>query len=415
MSNGIIENSGYYMMLEDKFGAHNYHSIPVVLSKGEGVYVYDVEGNKYYDFLSAYSAVNQGHCHPQILEALIEQAKKLTLCSRAFYNDKLGQCEEFLAKLFNYDKVLLMNSGAEANETAYKLCRKWGYGVKKIPENQAKVIFCNNNFSGRTLACISASTDPTCTTNFGPFMPNFLKIEYDNLEALEEVLKDPCVCAFFVEPIQGEGGVIKPSEDYIKSAYNLCKKYNVLFVADEIQTGLGRTGKLLCCDHSQVKPDVVILGKALSGGFYPISAVLANDDIMLQIKPGEHGSTYGGNPLASQVCIAAVNVIIKEKLCEQSAELGDYFLQKLKQGLQGYKIIKDIRGKGLFCAIEFDDRLVDVWDVTLKLKEQRLLTKAVHEKTLRLAPPLIITKEQLDDCINIIVKVMKCIEQNVSS
>lgn len=405
--------SDYFMNLENTFGAHNYHPIPVVLERGEGIYVYDVEGNKYYDFLSAYSAVNQGHCHPEIFKALVEQSQKLTLCSRAFYCNTLGPCEEFLAKTFGYDKVLMMNSGAEANETAYKLCRKWGYEVKKIPPNKARLLFCNNNFSGRTLGCISASTDPVCTNNFGPFVPSYAKIEYDNLEALEKELQDPNTCAFFFEPIQGEAGVVTPSENYIKGAYDLCKKYNVLLVADEIQTGLGRTGKLLCCEHSQVKPDIVLLGKALSGGFYPISAVLANDDIMLLFKEGEHGSTYGGNPLASRICITALNVIIKEKLCENAEKLGNHFLKTLHNELKGCKIVKDIRGKGLLCAIEFNPSIVDVWDICLKLKENGLLAKSVHEKTIRFAPPLIIKQKEIDDCIRIIVKTVKEFEEKI--
>lgn len=414
MMNGT-HDSDYYMNLEDTFGAHNYHPLPVVLERGEGIYLFDVEGKKYYDFLSAYSAVNQGHCHPEIVKALCEQSKKLTLCSRAFYNNTLGPCEQFLCKTFGYDKVLMMNSGAEANETAYKLCRKWGYEVKKIPENAAKMIFCNNNFSGRTLACVSASTDPTCKNNFGPFVPNFVTIEYNNLEQLEKELQDPNTCGFIFEPIQGEAGIITPSENYITDAYKLCKKYNVLFIADEIQTGLGRTGKLLCCDYSNVKPDVVLLGKALSGGFYPISAILANNDIMLVFKPGEHGSTYGGNPLACQICVAALNVIMKEKLCENAATLGNYFLQRLRSELKDCKIVKEIRGKGLLCGMELDNKLVDVFDVSLRLKERGLLAKAVHDKTIRFAPPLIIKKEDIGICADIIIEVTREFEKKVSA
>ncbi|CRH01045.1 ornithine aminotransferase, putative [Plasmodium relictum] len=402
-----LKTSQDYMKNELTFGAHNYFPIPVVLTRGEGVFVYDVEDRRYYDFLSSYSAVNQGHCHPHILNAMVKQAGKLTLCSRAFFSDNLGICERYLANLFDYDKVLMMNSGAEANETAYKLCRKWGYEIKKIPKNSAKIIVCNNNFSGRTLGCISASTDNTCTNNFGPFVPNFVKVPFDNLIELEKELKDPNVCAFFVEPIQGEAGVIIPSENYLKGVYDLCKKYNVLFVTDEIQTGLGRTGKMLCSEHFNIKPDIVLLGKALSGGYYPISAVLANDDIMLVLKPGEHGSTYGGNPLASVICIASLEAIINGKLCENAEKLGPFFLNSLKEELKESKIVFDVRGKGLLCAIEFKTDLVNVWDICLKLKENGLLTKPVHKKTIRLSPPLCISKEQLIECSKIISKTVK--------
>ncbi|CRG93669.1 ornithine aminotransferase, putative [Plasmodium gallinaceum] len=405
-----LKTSQDYMNNELTYGAHNYDPIPVVLTKGEGIFVYDVENKRYYDFLSSYSSVNQGHCHPDILNAMIKQAEKLTICSRAFFSDTLGLCERYLANLFGYDKVLMMNSGAEANETAYKICRKWGYEVKKIPENSAKIIVCTNNFSGRTLGCISASTDHICKNNFGPFVPNFIKVEYNNLVELEKELKDPNVCAFFVEPIQGEAGVIIPSENYLSGVYDLCKKYNVLFVTDEIQTALGRTGKMLCSQHSNVKPDIVLLGKALSGGYYPISAVLANNDVMLVLKPGEHGSTYGGNPLASAICIAAVEVIIKEKLCENAEKLGPYFLNSLKKELKESKIVHDVRGKGLFCAVEFNNSLVNVKDICIKLKENGLLTKPVHERTIRLSPPLCITKEHLNECVQIISKTIKCFD-----
>ncbi|CDU15919.1 ornithine aminotransferase [Plasmodium yoelii 17X] len=400
-----------YINNELKYGAHNYDPIPVVLKRAKGVFVYDVNDKRYYDFLSAYSSVNQGHCHPNILNAMINQAKNLTICSRAFFSVPLGICERYLTNLLGYDKVLMMNTGAEANETAYKLCRKWGYEVKKIPENMAKIVVCKNNFSGRTLGCISASTTKKCTSNFGPFAPQFSKVPYDDLEALEEELKDPNVCAFIVEPIQGEAGVIVPSDNYLQGVYDICKKYNVLFVADEVQTGLGRTGKLLCVHHYNVKPDVILLGKALSGGHYPISAVLANDDIMLVIKPGEHGSTYGGNPLAASICVEALNVLINEKLCENAEKLGGPFLENLKRELKDSKIVRDVRGKGLLCAIEFKNELVNVLDICLKLKENGLITRDVHDKTIRLTPPLCITKEQLDECTEIIVKTVKFFDE----
>lgn len=406
-------SSSDYMKLEETFGAHNYHPLPVVLTGGKGIFVYDVEGKKYYDFLSAYSSVNQGHCHPRIIETVVEQAKKLTLCSRAFYTDLLGVCEKYLCDIFKYDKVLLMNTGAEANESAYKICRKWGYEIKGIPSNQAKMIFCENNFSGRTLACISASTDEICRNNFGPFIPNFIKIPYDDLAALEEVVKDPFVCAFFFEPIQGEAGIIIPSDTYIQEAYKICKRYNVLFVADEIQTGLGRTGRMLCCDHSNVKPDIVLLGKALSGGFYPISAVLANNNVMLVLKPGEHGSTYGGNPLACKIAMTAVDIIMKEQLCENATVIGEYFLKQLKEKIENCTIVKNVRGKGLLCAIEFHSNLVDVLNICLQFKEKGLLAKPVHVKTVRLAPPLIISKKDIDICINIISGVVLEFENKI--
>ncbi|KYO01785.1 ornithine aminotransferase [Plasmodium gaboni] len=408
-----LKSSQDYMNNELTYGAHNYDPIPVVLKRGKGVFVYDIEDRRYYDFLSAYSSVNQGHCHPDILNAMINQAKKLTICSRAFFSDSLGVCERYLTTLFGYDKVLMMNTGAEASETAYKLCRKWGYEVKKIPENSAKLIVCNNNFSGRTLGCVSASTDKKCKNNFGPFVPNFLKVPYDDLEALEKELQDPNVCAFIVEPVQGEAGVIVPSDNYFPGVAALCKKYNVLFVADEVQTGLGRTGKLLCTHHYGVKPDVVLLGKALSGGHYPISAILANDDVMLVLKPGEHGSTYGGNPLAAAICVEALKVLINEKLCENADKLGAPFLENLKQLLKDSKVVREVRGKGLLCAIEFKHDLVNVWDVCLKFKENGLITRSVHDKTVRLTPPLCITKEQLDECTEIIVKTVKFFDDNL--
>uniref|UniRef100_A0A8C9GW17 Ornithine aminotransferase n=1 Tax=Piliocolobus tephrosceles TaxID=591936 RepID=A0A8C9GW17_9PRIM len=408
-----LKNSQDYINTELEYGAHHCRTIPVVLTRGEGVYVYDVEGKRYYDFLSGYSSVNQGHCHPKILNVLINQAKTLAACSRAFYSSTLGICERYLCQTFGYDKVLMMNSGAEANETAYKLCRKWGYEVKKIPENMAKIIVCKNNFAGRTIACISCSNYINCTKNFGPFVPNFIKVEYNNAEALENELKDFNVCAFIVEPVQGEAGVIIPSNTYFKKVQELCKKYNVLFVADEVQTALGRTGNLLSLQRYNVKPDITLLGKALSGGFYPISAILANNNIMLLLKPGEHGSTYGGNPLAAAIAIEAVDVIIKEKLCEKSEKLGKIFLNALRVYLQKSQIIKDIRGLGLMCAIEFKKEFTNMWNLCLKLKENGLVTMYVHERTIRLTPPLCITQEQLDECVQIILKTVRHFDNNV--
>ena len=392
-----------YLDLELKYGAHNYHPLPVVLSKGEGIYLWDVEGKKYYDFLSAYSAVNQGHCHPKIIKALTDQANQLTLTSRAFHNDILGPYEKFITDFFGYDKVLPMNTGVEGGETANKLARKWGYLKKGIAENKARIIFAKGNFWGRTLAAISSSDDPTSYEGFGPYMPGYDLIPYNDLEALENELKDPNVCAFMVEPIQGEAGVIVPNYGYLKGIRNLCDKYNVLFIADEVQTGIGRTGKILACDHEDVKPDLLILGKALSGGVFPVSAVLANDDVMLCIKPGEHGSTFGGNPVACKVAIAALEVIIDEKLSENAEKLGHIFRKELKN--INSKMITTVRGKGLLNAIVIKPKNgKNAWDVCLKLKENGLLAKPTHGDIIRFAPPLIINDIQLNDCIDIIRK-----------
>ncbi|MFC2115714.1 ornithine--oxo-acid transaminase [Bacteroidota bacterium] len=394
-----------YIAREDKYGAHNYHPLPVVLDRGQGVFVWDVEGKKYFDFLSAYSAVNQGHCHPKIISAMCEQAEKLTLTSRAFYTSVLGEYEEYLTKYFGYDKVLPMNSGAEGDETALKLCRKWAYTKKGVPDNEAKIIVCNENFHGRTITVISMSTDPDSYKGFGPFTPGFVKIPYDDLEALEMELQDPNVAGFLVEPIQGEAGVFVPSEGYLSKAFDLCKKHNVLFIADEVQTGIARTGKLLACDHENVRPDILILGKALSGGAYPVSAVLADDDIMLCIKPGEHGSTYGGNPVAAKVAIAALEVIREENLAENSAILGEYFREELGKIESG--MIETVRGKGLLNAIVIRPKGgKTAWDVCVAMKDNGLLAKPTHEHIIRFAPPLVITKEELDESIEIIRKTL---------
>ncbi len=398
-----------FIELEDKYGAHNYHPLPVVLSKGEGVYLWDVEGKKYYDFLSAYSAVNQGHCHPKIVDALVEQSKTLTLTSRAFFNDALGPYEKYITEYFGYDKVLPMNSGAEADETALKLCRRWGYDKKGIPENQAKVIVCEGNFHGRTITIISMSTDPDAYKGFGPYTPGFVTVPYNDLEALEKELQDPNVAGFLVEPIQGEAGVYVPDDGYLKKAYDLCKANNVLFIADEVQTGIARTGKLLACDHENVRPDILILGKALSGGVMPISAVLADDDIMLVIKPGEHGSTFGGNPLASKVAVAALEVVKEEKLAERAERLGELFRSELKKIDSG--MIELVRGKGLLNAIVIKPTNgKEAWDVCLKMKENGLLAKPTHRHIIRFAPPLIITEEQILDAVDIIKKAISEIE-----
>ncbi len=394
-----------YIAREDKFGAHNYHPLPVVLDRGEGVFVWDVEGKRYYDFLSAYSAVNQGHCHPRIMEAMVQQARKLALTSRAFYTSVLGEYEEYVTRYFGYDKVLPMNSGAEGDETALKLCRKWAYTKKGIPENQAKIIVCEGNFHGRTITVISMSTDPDSYRGFGPYTPGFVKIPYDDLDALERELRDPNVAGFLVEPIQGEAGVYVPSEGYLARAYELCNKNNVLFIADEVQTGIGRTGKLLACDHENVRPDILILGKALSGGAYPVSAVLADDEIMLCIKPGEHGSTYGGNPIACKVAIAALEVIREEDLAEKAAVLGDYFRNEL--GKIQSQMIEAIRGKGLLNAIVIRPKGgKTAWDVCVAMKDNGLLAKPTHEHIIRFAPPLVITREQLDETVGIIRKTL---------
>ncbi len=387
--------------LEDKYGAHNYHPLPVVLNRGEGVFVWDVDGKRYYDFLAAYSAVNQGHCHPRIINALIEQSQRLTLTSRAFHNDLLGEYEQFMTSLFGYQKLLPMNTGVEAVETALKLARRWGYNKKNIPTNQAKVIVCEGNFHGRTINVISFSTDPDSNKNFGPYTPGYVVVPFNDLAALKNALNDPDVAAFLVEPIQGEAGVVVPQDGYLSAAYEACKKANVLFLADEIQSGLGRTGKLLCCDYENVHADILILGKALSGGVLPVSAVLANDEIMLGIKPGEHGSTYGGNPLACRVAMAAMSVLTEEKLSENSFHLGEILRHELKN-IKTDRITA-IRGKGLFNAIVIKEKDgIDAWQVCLKLAEKGLLAKPTHGDIIRFAPPLVITEEQIHECANII-------------
>ncbi len=398
-----------YIKLEEKYGAHNYHPLPVVLSRGEGVYVWDVEGKKYFDFLSAYSAVNQGHCHPKIVQALEEQAKTLALTSRAFYNDVLGEYEKYVTEYFGYDKVLPMNTGAEGVETAMKLVRKWGYKVKGIEKNKAKIIFAKDNFHGRTISVISASNDPDATNDFGPFTPGIISIPYNNLQALAKELEDKNVAAFIVEPIQGEAGVMVPDEGYLAKAYQMCKDHNVLFVADEIQTGIARTGRMLAVDYEGIKPDVLILGKALSGGAYPVSAVLADDDIMLTIKPGEHGSTYGGNPVAAKVAIAALKVVKDEKLTENAFEMGEILRRELRN--IDSDMITKVRGKGLLNAIVIKPKNgMEAWDVCLKLRDNGLLAKPTHGDIIRFAPPLVINEEQLMECVDIIKKTFKEIE-----
>jgi ornithine--oxo-acid transaminase len=398
-----------YINKEDKFGAHNYHPLPVVLERAEGVHVWDVEGKQYYDFLSAYSAVNQGHCHPKIVNAMMEQANKLTLTSRAFYNNVLGEYEEYVTKYFGFDKVLPMNTGAEADETAIKLARKWGYMKKGIAEDQAKIVCCNENFHGRTITIVSMSTDPDAYNGFGPFTPGFVKIPYNNLEKLENELKDPNVAAFLVEPIQGEAGVYVPEDGYLKAASELCKKYNVLFIADEVQTGIARTGKMLAVDHEDVKPDILILGKAISGGVFPVSAVLANDDIMLCIKPGEHGSTFGGNPIACKVAMAALDVIKDEKLEENAERLGKIFRNEFES--IDSDMIELVRGKGLLNAVVIKNKEgKTAWDVCVAMKENGVLAKPTHGNIIRFAPPLVITEEQLRDAMNKIKEVFKKFE-----
>jgi ornithine--oxo-acid transaminase len=395
-----------FMAKEDKFGAHNYHPLPVVLSKGKGIFVWDVEGKKYFDFLSAYSAVNQGHCHPKITDALTEQAKTLALTSRAFYNNVLGDWEEYMTKLFGYDRMLPMNSGAEADETALKLIRKWAYKVKGIPANEAKIIVCDGNFHGRTITIVSMSSDPDAFNDYGPYTPGFINIPFNDLERLEQELKNPNVAGFLLEPIQAEAGVFVPDEGYLKKAAELCKKYNVLFVADEVQTGLGRTGKLLACDHENVKPDILILGKALSGGVYPVSCVLANDEIMLTIKPGEHGSTYGGNPIAAKVAMAALDVIQDEKLVENSQRMGEIFRKEMKA--VDSKMIEMVRGKGLLNAVAVKpNNGKTAWDVCLRLKENGLIAKPTHKHIIRFTPPLIITEPELMEALEIIKKTFR--------
>lgn len=392
--------------LEGKYGAHNYHPLPVVLSRGEGVYVWDTEGKKYYDFLSAYSAVNQGHCHPKIVQALVEQASTLALTSRAFYNDVLGVYEKYITNYFGFDKVLPMNSGAEAVETALKLTRKWGYEKKGIPENEAKIIVCENNFHGRTTTIISFSNDPVARKNFGPYTPGFIKIPYNDIEALETALADKNVAGFLVEPIQGEAGVYVSSEGYLAESAELCKAAGVLFIADEIQTGIARTGKLLAVDHENVKPDVLILGKALSGGAYPVSAVLADNAIMEVIKPGEHGSTFGGNPIAARVAIAALEVVKDEKLADNAAKLGKIFRTEMNKLILETDLIQLVRGKGLLNAIIINDteESTTAWDVCIQLRDNGLLAKPTHGNIIRFAPPLVMNEEQLMDCVVIIRK-----------
>jgi ornithine--oxo-acid transaminase len=399
--------SAYLIELEENYGAHNYHPLPVVLEKGEGVYVWDVDGKKYLDFLAAYSAVNQGHCHPRIVKALIDQAKKLTLTSRAFHNNVLGEYEKYITEYFGFDKVLPMNTGVEGAETAMKLARRWAYEVKKVPENKAKLVFAKGNFMGRTLAAISASNDPSSYGGFGPFMPGYELVNYNDLTALEQAIKDPNTAAFIVEPIQGEAGVIVPDEGYLSGVRDLCTKYNVLFVADEVQTGLCRTGKMLACDYDEVKPDILILGKALSGGLLPVSAILANNEIMLTIKPGEHGSTYGGNPLACAVAIEALKVLKEENLAENSERLGKIFRSELEKIKQESEILSLVRGKGLFNAIVIKEKNgVSAWDVCIKFAENGLLAKPTHGDIIRFAPPLVITEEQIMESVGIIRKVI---------
>jgi len=399
----MSEKTQYYLDLEEKYGAHNYHPIPVVLERGEGVYVWDVDGKRYYDFLSGYSAVNQGHCHPKIVQSFIEQSQKLTLTSRAFHNDVLGEFEKHITSLFGYDKVLPMNTGVEAVETAIKLCRKWAYEVKGITEGKATIIVCDGNFHGRTSTVISFSNDPLARKNFGPYMPGFISIPYNDINALEKALNEKDVAGFLVEPIQGEAGVFVPDDGYLSKAKQLCEEANVLFIADEIQTGLARTGKMLACDHENVRPDILLLGKALSGGMMPISAVLADDEIMMVIKPGEHGSTYGGNPLASKVAITSLQVLKDEQMSENAALMGELLRKELKE--IGSLHIAMIRGKGLLNAIVIDHRNNDAaWELCLALKENGLLAKPTHGDKIRFAPPLIINKEQITECVEIIRK-----------
>ncbi len=400
--------------LEDKYGAHNYHPLPVVLHRGEGVYVWDVEGKRYFDFLSAYSAVNQGHCHPKIVNAMTEQAQTLTLTSRAFHNDLLGKFEKYAAETFGFDKLLPMNTGAEAVETALKVCRKWAYEEKGIAENEAQIVVCENNFHGRTTTIISFSNDPVARENFGPYTKGFIKIEYNNLEALQEVLEnDANIAGFLVEPIQGEAGVYVPSEGYLKKAKALCEKHNVLFIADEVQTGIGRTGRLLAVHYEDVKPDILILGKALSGGVYPVSAILADDAIMGVIRPGNHGSTFGGNPIASAVAMAALDVIKEENLAENAFELGEVFREELNKFIPTCSLVSKVRGKGLLNAILINDTedSSTAWDICMALKENGLLAKPTHGNIIRFAPPLVMTRSQLMDCISIITTTLRQFEK----
>ncbi|WP_242093732.1 ornithine--oxo-acid transaminase [Aestuariivivens sediminicola] len=407
----VLENmtSQHAIALENRYGAQNYHPLPVVLTRGEGVYVWDVEGKRYYDFLSAYSAVNQGHCHPKIISALRQQAERLTLTSRAFYNDQLGMYEKYITQYFGFDKVLPMNTGAEAVETAIKLARKWGYEKKGIPANHAKIVVCQNNFHGRTVTIISASNDPVATENFGPFTPGILSIRYNDIDALRDVLEDENIAAFLVEPIQGEAGVYVPDKNYIKEAYTLCKENNVLFVADEVQTGVARTGKLLAVDHCGIKPDILILGKALSGGVIPVSAVLADNEIMTVIRPGNHGSTFGGNPLACAVAKAALKVVEEEHLAENAERLGELFRAAMQDLVDTTDLVRLVRGKGLLNAIVINDSedSSTAWDICMKLRDNGLLAKPTHGNIIRFAPPLVMTQDQLMECIAIIGNTLK--------
>ncbi len=404
----MIKTSQEAIDLEERYGAHNYHPLPVVLSKGEGVFLWDVEGKRYYDFLSAYSAVNQGHCHPRIVRALIEQAQELTLTSRAFYNDKLGLAEKFICDTFGYQKSLFMNSGAEANETAIKLARKWGYLKKGIPDNEAVIVAVRQNFHGRTTTIISASTDNLARAGFGPFMPGFEIVEYDNTDAIASAISNPNVCGLWIEPIQGEAGVYVPHDGYLKTARELCTKHNVLLMMDEIQTGIARTGKMLASDHENVRPDLLILGKALSGGVLPVSCVLADDDVMMLLKPGEHGSTFGGNPVAAAVCIAALQVVIEEKLAENAARLGEVFRSRMLELRQRTNLVTTVRGKGLLNAIVINDSPDSdtAWNICVEFAKEGLLAKPTHGNIIRLAPPLVITEDQVHECCDIIERVV---------
>lgn len=414
MTNELTNLSQYHIELEEKYNAHNYHPLPVVLNKGEGVYLWDVDGNKYFDCLSAYSAVNQGHCHPRIINALVNQAQKLTLTSRAFHNNILGEYTQFICEYFGYDKVLPMNTGVEGGETAIKLCRKWAYEVKKIEPNKAKIIFVENNFWGRTIAAISSSTDPKSYSNFGPFVPGFETIKYNDIDALTQALSDPNVAGFMLEPIQGEAGVVIPDHGYLKKAYELCKEKNVLFIADEVQTGIGRTGKLLACDYEDIKPHILILGKALGGGVLPVSAVLSSNEIMNTLKPGEHGSTFGGNPLACAVAMESLKVIKDEKLTENAFEMGIIFRQRL-ENIQS-NIIEKVRGKGLLNAVVIKPygNGKTAYNVCLSLKNNGLLAKQTHDHIIRFAPPLTMNKEQVNECCDIIEKVIINEEKSIS-
>lgn len=411
MSSLLTSNDA--IALEEKYGAHNYHPLPVVLTKGEGVYVWDVEGKKYYDFLSAYSAVNQGHCHPKLVEALTNQAQQLTLTSRAFYNDKLGVYEEKITKLFGFDKVLPMNSGAEAVETAIKLTRKWAYEVKKIKEEEAVIVVCENNFHGRTTTIISFSNDQEARKNYGPYTEGFVRIPYNDINALKDVIANKNVAGFLVEPIQGEAGVYVPDSGYLSAAFDLCKQNNVLFIADEVQTGIARTGRMLAVDHENIKPDVLILGKALSGGMYPVSAVLADDEIMNVIKPGQHGSTFGGNPMAAAVAMAALDIVLDEKLAENAEALGNLFREKLNDYIKTSNICSMVRGKGLLNAILINDTEDSdtAWNICLRLRNNGLLAKPTHGNIIRFAPPLVMNQQQLLDCVRIITETLKEFER----